>query len=154
VNVEFINPFLNSMSNVLATMATLDIHQQGLGLKKDNIPQGDVTGVISMHSEKTKGTLAISFSEAVVLQIAQRMLGEVFTVINKDIIDLVGEITNIVCGGAKQLLEQKGFSFDLARPIVIVGKTQQVGHTAKTPVIVIPFTTEAGEFYVEVCFTR
>jgi len=154
VNVEFINPFLNSMSNVLATMATLDIHQQSPGLKKDNVPPGDVTGIISMNSDKTHGTLAISFSEAVVLQIAQRMLGEPFTTINKDITDMVGEITNMVCGGAKQLLEQKGYSFDLARPTVIVGKNQQISHTAKTPVIVIPFSTEAGEFYVEVCFTR
>lgn len=154
MNVEFINPFLNSMSNVLATMATLDIHQQGPGLKKDNIPPGDVTGIICMNSQKTKGTLAISFPEAVALQIAQRMLGESFTSINKDIADLVGEITNMVCGGAKQLLEQKGFCFDMARPTVIVGKTQQVSHTAKTPIIVIPFTTDAGEFYVEVCFTK
>lgn len=154
MNVEFINPFLNSMSNVLATMATLDIHQQGLGLKKDNIPPGDVTGIISMNSEKAKGTLAISFPEAVALQIAQRMLGEPFTSITKDITDLVGEITNMVCGGAKQLLEQKGFSFDMARPTVIVGKTPQVSPTAKTPIIVIPFSTDAGEFYVEVCFTK
>jgi chemotaxis protein CheX len=142
------------MSKVLATMATLDIHQQNLGLKKDKVPPGDVTGIINMQSNKTKGTLAISFSEQVILQIAQRMLGEPFTSINKDIADLVGEITNIVCGGAKQLLEQKGFSFDLARPTVIVGKAQEVCHTAKAPVIVIPFTTEAGDFYVEVCFTK
>lgn len=154
MNVEFINPFLNSMSNVLATMATLDIHPQNLGLKKDKVPPGDVTGIISMQSSRTKGTLAISFSERVILQIAQRMLGETFTSIDKDIADLVGEITNIVCGGAKQLLEQKGFNFDLARPTVIIGKAQEVCHTVKAPVIVIPFTTEAGEFYVEVCFTK
>lgn len=142
------------MSNVLATMATLEIKQQGLSIKKGALPPGDVTGMISMHSNKASGTLAISFSENVVLQIAQRMLGDSFTSINKEIVDLVGEITNIVCGNAKQILETKGYSFDMARPTVIVGRTQQLDHSEKTPVVVIPFATEAGDFYVEVCFNR
>ena len=142
------------MSNVLATMATLDIKPQKLAIKNDGIPHGDVTGIISMNSANTKGVLAISFKENVILQIAQRMLGEPIAELNNDVIDLVGEITNMVCGNAKRILETKGYDFDLALPTVIIGKSQSMNYAAGVPVIVIPFSTDVGEFHVEVCFSR
>ena len=76
MNVEFINPFLNSMSNVLATMATLEVTARTVELKNDDLPPGDVTGIISMSSPETRGTLAISFSKPVILDIVKRMLGD------------------------------------------------------------------------------
>lgn len=154
MNVEFFNPFLNSMSNVLATMATLDIKPQKLAVKNDAIPKGDVTGIISMNSPNSKGVLSISFSENVILSIAHRMLGEPITELNKEVIDLVGEITNMVCGNAKRILETKGYDFDLASPEVITGKSQVTKYADGVPVVVIPFTTDVGEFHVEVCFSR
>ena len=142
------------MSNVLATMATLDIKPQKLAVKKDSIPSGDITGIISMRSSKAKGVLTISFSESVILQIAHRMLGEPVSALNKEVIDLVGEITNIVCGNAKRILEAKGYDFDMALPTVITGKGQTVNYTANTPIVIIPFATDVGEFHVEVCFSQ
>ncbi len=107
MKVEFINPFINSMSNVLASMATLDITVGRVALKNNDIPSGDVTGVVSMSSLKTQGTLAISFSKPVILEITKRMLDEELEEINDTVTDLVGEITNMVTGSAKRLLVQR-----------------------------------------------
>ena len=97
--------------------------------------------------------LAISFSEVVILHIAQNMLGEKFTKIDDEIADLVGELTNMVTGGAKSLLEIKGYDFSMATPTVIRGKGQKISHAGDAGnVIVIPFSTDVGEFYVEICF--
>ncbi len=153
MNVEFINPFVSSMSNVLVTMASLTPKANGPKLKVGDLPAGDITGFIPMSSPQAEGSLALSFSEAVILHIAENMLGEPFKEINDEIADLVGELTNMVTGGAKALLESKGFDFQMATPIVIRGKAQNISHVGFTGnVIVIPFSTDVGDFYVEVCF--
>lgn len=153
MKAEFINPFLSSMSNVLATMAMLQINAGKASMKQDAIPNGDVTGVIAMRSPQTVGTLAVSFPAPVILAVAERMLGESFGEIDDAICDLVGELTNMVTGGAKQQLALKGYDFDMDRPEIIVGRDTRIARLATLPAIVIPFACEAGEFHVEVCFT-
>lgn len=141
------------MSNVLVTMASLTPKVDNLKIKSNNLPTSDITGFIPMSSPQAVGSLALSFSEKVILHIAENMLGEKFTAIDDEIADLVGELTNMVTGGAKALLEEKGFDFDMSTPTVIRGMGQQISHVGKTgSVIIIPFNTEVGDFYVEVCF--
>lgn len=153
MNVEFINPFLSSMSNVLTTMAQLSPKASGPKIKNSDMPPGDITGIVPMSSPKAIGTLAISFTEQVILHIAENMLGEPFAEINSEIADLVGELTNMVTGGAKSLLESEGYDFDMATPTVITGKGQKISHIKEAKgIIVIPFNTDAGDFFVEVCF--
>ena len=116
MKAEFINPFLESMVNVLSTMATLDATPQRPSIKQDNTARGDVTSVIGMTSPQVKGSLAITFSEPVLLEICRRMLGEELPGINDVATDLAGEITNMVSGGAKRLLGEKGYQLELEIP--------------------------------------
>ncbi len=154
MNVEFINPFLHSITNVLTTMATLDIEHGSMSLKNENVPPGDVTGIIAMSSPQTQGTLAISFSTPIILDITQRMLNEEVSTIDETVTDLVGELTNMVVGSAKRLLDEKGYDFDMATPQVFAGKDQTIDHQANAAVIIVPFKAESGELYVEICFAK
>ena len=79
------------------------------------------------------------------------MLGEDFQEISKDIIDGAGELTNMIFGQAKVSLNQKGYGIQTAIPSVISGKNHTLSALTKGPVVVIPFSTESGPFYVEVC---
>ena len=152
MNIEFVTPFLSSIMNVLSTMAKLEAKPGKPAYKKNEIAKGDVTGLIGMVGNQTKGTLAITFTEPVILEITKRMLGEEETEINATVTDMVGEITNMVTGGAKNLLSEKGYSFDMAIPTVVSGIGHVINHKSKKPVIVVPFVTEAGDFFIEICF--
>lgn len=152
MNADFINPFLSSVSNVLATMAQTESQPGKLTLKKDATACGDVSGIIGMSSPQGKGSFAISFSEEVVLAITQRMLGEEHTEIDSTVTDLVGEVTNMAIGGAKQLLADTGYDFGLASPVVVRGKDHKIDHQSKMATLLIPFTSDAGEFFIEVSF--
>jgi len=152
MNVEFINPFLSSILNVLKTMAMLEAQPGTPALKTSNVSFGDVTGLIGMAGKQTKGTLAITFTEPVILEITKRMLGEEEKEINNTVTDMVGEITNMVTGGAKKILSEKGYRFDMAIPSVIAGKDHVILHKSKAPIIFVPFNTEVGEFFIEICF--
>lgn len=152
MNAEFANPFLQSILNILSTMAMLEARPGKPEIKSDDTAFGDVTGLIGMAGEKAKGTLAITFTEGAILEITKRMIGEEVTRINDTVTDMVGEITNMVSGGAKKLLSEKGYRFDMAIPSVISGQNHVIQHKSKAPIIIVPFTTEAGNFFLEVCF--
>ncbi|MEE8057013.1 MAG: chemotaxis protein CheX [Pseudomonadales bacterium] len=152
MDVKFINPFLESVTNVLATMAQTESKARKPILKKSTIALGDVTGIIGMSGEQVKGSFAISFSKEVILAIYQRMLMEEAASINSDCIDMVGELTNIATGGAKNLLAEKGYEFELATPVVVSGGGHQIDHMSKGPTILIPFTSDVGDFFIEVSF--
>ncbi|HKM15733.1 MAG TPA: chemotaxis protein CheX [Marinospirillum sp.] len=152
MRADFINPFLHAMINVLRTMC--DLHPQ-VGkpvLKEDNVARGVVTGFIDLMGEHTAGSMAISFSEPVAIDLVTRMLGDHPTKIDDTVCDLVGEITNIVSGGAKTILSESGFNFYLSQPVTFVGEGHKILHSVHGPKILIPFHVESGDFVVEVCF--
>lgn len=152
INVAFINPFLESLLNVLSTMAQTEATHKSPTLKNSNVAKGDVTGIIGMVGNKVKGSLSITFSEAAVLDITCNMLGEKLTSIDETVTDMVGEITNMVTGGAKRILADAGHDFNMATPTVIAGKDHEIHHHCQGKVIQIPFVSAKGQFFVEVSF--
>ncbi len=152
MNVTFINPFVSSILNILSTMAGTEARPGKPMLKKGHEAMGDVTGMIGMIGEKTRGSLALTFTGAAIRFITSRMLGEEQTALDETVADMVGEITNMVTGGAKRVLSEQGYSFDLAIPTTIIGKDHMIYHKTHGPIIVIPFEVDGGKFFIEVCF--
>ena len=66
--------------------------------------------------------------------------------------DLTGEMANMVVGGAKNLFAAQGYDFDMSSPAVLVGKDHTVHHQFVGKTILLPFTAESGQFFVEICF--
>ena len=62
MNVDFINPFVESIDNILVTMASMSCEYGKPYLKPDEKALGVVTGIIPMSGESVRGSLAISFS--------------------------------------------------------------------------------------------
>ncbi|MEC4725655.1 chemotaxis protein CheX [Shewanella sp. D64] len=152
MNVNFINPFLESLINVISTMASMELTPGKPGIKKNNLAKGDVSGLIGMVGPQTKGSLSITFEQKLILEIMQNMLGENPGIINEEITDLVGEITNMVTGGAKNKLGDKGYEFDMATPVVVSGAGHSISHKANGKKIIMPFTSSHGSAFIEICF--
>ncbi len=152
MNVEFINPFLSSMLNVMSTMAQMELTPEKPKLKKNEVAMGDVSGLIGMVSPQAKGSLSITFDEPLALATMKGMVGEAPDEVNEEITDLVGEITNMVTGGAKRMLSEKGIEFDMATPIVVSGNQHMIHHKAKGPIVIIPLKSEFGKAYIEFSF--
>jgi chemotaxis protein CheX len=92
----------------------------------------------------------LSFTEGCILQIVANMLYEdPKPAITDETIDAVGELTNMISGGAKALLSKLNQTFDLSTPTLVVGKGVEISYYTDLPTIVIPFTTEYGDFVVE-----
>lgn len=152
MNVKFINPFLDSFLNVVNTMASMQLTPSKPQLKHDEMAMGDVSGLIGMVGEQAKGSLSITFEKKLVLKIMENMLGESPANINEEVCDMVGEITNMVAGGTKNMLGEQGFDFEMATPVVVSGKEHSITHITVGKKIIMPFNSLHGRAFIEICF--
>ena len=154
MNAEFVNPFLSSFINVLQTMAQVEVKPGRPSLKKDALARGDVSGLIGMVGPTAKGSFSISFDKELALNVFRLMVGESIDELSEDITDMVGEITNMVAGGAKRQLGEKGYEFNMATPIVVTGPSHTIKHQIDGSKVLMRFISEHGKAYIEICFNQ
>lgn len=150
MDVKFINPFLNGTLEVLKKMAFMDAVPGKPYVKKEEAASGDVSGIIGITGDAI-GSLALSFSEKCICKIVSNMLGEEHLEVTRDILDAVGELTNMVSGASRTQLEKMGMAVYAAIPTVVHGQGHTITHILKSPSLVIPFSTAAGPFFIDVC---
>ncbi len=151
MDAKFINPVLTAVVNILQTMAQVTPKPGKPSVKSDNSSLGVISGFIDLASADTHVSVVVTFSSEAILDIGSRMMHMELTEVNDVVKDLVGEMANMVAGGAKSNLEEAGYDFQLTLPNVVVGEGHQVKHSVEGVTLMLPFTTEAGKFFVEVC---
>jgi len=57
----------------------------------------------------------------------------------------------MISGVARKNLEAQGFNIQAAIPTIISGENHSIVHVLGGPSIIIPFSTSAGPFFVDVC---
>ncbi len=149
MDARIINPFISSTLNVLKTMAMVNPVAGKPYVKASSVSTGVVTGIIGLASEKLKGTMVVSFDKSSIVTIVNNMLGEAHTEVNDDIVDAVGELTNMICGGVKKSLGDLGMNFSMATPVMLLGKGVEIKQLTKSPVVAIPFEMPEGKFVIE-----
>ncbi len=84
------------------------------------------------------------------LAIAGAMLGMDLEEIDADVKDALGEIANMLAGGLKERFSEENVGLELAIPTAIAGKSYTISSPTRSNRIVIPFTVEQGQFFVEI----
>ena len=133
-------------------MSTIQLSPKKPMLKKESYAKGDVSGLIGMTASNLKGSLSVTFEKKLALMTMKKMVGETHQHIDSDVIDMVGEITNMVTGGAKRLLSEQGFEFDMATPIVVSGDNHTIKHQVKDKIVLVPLSSDYGYVYLEMSF--
>jgi chemotaxis protein CheX len=147
MRAEYINPFVRSLCTTFSTMLNCTATRGPLRLKHDVYPPFEISGIIGL-SGKAAGTVVVSLSREVALKATSAMLMIESTEIDNDVIDAVGEITNMVAGAAKAELSEYALSMSL--PSVITGRGHEVRFPSNVTPICVPFETEWGALNLEV----
>lgn len=147
MKVEYINPFVRAVASVFETMMGVRLSRQPIYVKNGAQPAHEVSGIIGL-SGKAVGTVVLSLSREAAMRATQALLGERPHDLNSDVVDAVGELTNMIAGGAKAQLEQ--FSMSVSLPTVITGKCHAIEFPTRVTPICIPFECELGDVTVEV----
>jgi len=147
MQVEYINPFIQSVANVFQTMLNCDVERKSLSLKDSYSPTYEVTGVIGLTG-KASGAVVLSLSRSVSFKVVETLLDVAVNEINADVVDAVGELTNMVAGGAKAELSQ--YEMSLGLPSMITGRNHAIKFPSNIRPICVGFGTPWGPLSLEV----
>jgi len=147
VDVSYINPFIIATDNCFQTMMRLVVKPGTPQLKRYPYPSYDISGVIGLSGE-AQGSISLSFSNSTATSFVKKMLGDISSVSEDDVIDGVGEIVNIIAGNAKAYLTKYDLSISL--PNVIIGDNHTLAGQSGSPTIVVPFISGELNFIMEV----
>jgi chemotaxis protein CheX len=147
VKAEYINPFISATVEVFATMLGCELKRGALSLNQNFQPAHEISGIIGL-SGKASGTVVVSVGQDVAIAATEVMLGNRPDSVTTDVIDAVGELTNMIAGRAKAMLEQ--LEMNLALPTVITGQNHTIRFGSGAKTICVPYSCAWGELTVEV----
>lgn len=152
MDVLLINALLDSLFTVFATMVKLKIQPGIPEPKQGNTARGVVSGLIGMNAEGASGSVALSLTLPTIREISRRLLGYEIASADTEAADLVGELTNMLVGGAKRILSEKGHDFDMQTPQLLRGDGHEIVHHHPGQTVLLPFKVNQDEFYIELNF--
>lgn len=89
---------------------------------------GDVTGMIGVHG-KVSGFISVNMNQKLAVHAVEGLLQEKFGGLTTQVVDGVGEITNIIVGGMKSALSSTPKAFPhITVPSVIVGTGYSIAY--------------------------
>lgn len=143
----YIIPFVKSVQNVFETMLQLPVTVGKPTLKQQGDPSYDVSGIIGMSGD-VEGSIVLSFPTSTAERVVSLFTGTELAHTHDDFADAVGELVNMVSGGAKAQFTDKTVS--ISCPSVVIGANHQVHGRKDVVAICIPCSSDCGEFNVEV----
>jgi chemotaxis protein CheX len=112
----------SATQEVMATLLGVDLAPGKLKIEKSKPQRADVIGSITVDGYVT-GTITLFMSLKLARVFAQRMLGEVGKEpTDAEIVDAVGEMTNMIAGNIKTRLCQREELFRMSSPSVVLGR--------------------------------
>lgn len=150
MKIEYINPFIQSANDTFITMLGIEPAMLQPQIAKISLTHGDISGIIGFAGKEISGSVAISLAEKTALYIHQQLLSEKVDHLSAGVRDTVGEIANIIAGGAKTIFAKTGKSFHISIPTVVVGKNHSISFSVENPMVVIPFTINEFPFSVDI----
>ena len=147
MKVEFINPFIVSTAAVFSQMLAQELTREKPYVRGAFSPLYDVTGIIGL-SGLASGTVAVSMSAEAAISVTETLLQERPSEVNTQVVDAVGELTNMIAGAAKAQLES--LQIMLGLPTVIIGRSSSIAFPSRATPICIPFSSKIGALAVEI----
>ncbi len=146
MDVKYINPFIVATQSVFKTMLSIDVNLNKPVLKTARNTSGDVTGIMGLVGDR-KGTITISFREKGAMFVFQTLIGDECTSVTPDVVDAIGELTNIISGQARKEFERAGINLKASIPMVVVGHDVEMNFITTIPIVQLPFdfTLKNGE---------
>jgi len=153
MQVEFINPFVESSINTFDTMLGQRLKRTSLQVKDKGFGALPVQAVIGI-SGNVVGTAVLGMTSEIACMAAAKMLMvDEIKEVNDDVVDAVGELLNIITGGAKARLNNGDYALGLLLSTVVVGKGD-IRFPSEVQPVVIGFECEWGEVTIEVGFVH
>jgi len=148
MKVEFINPFVQAVTEVLESELGSAPERGNIGLQRSAYTSNEVTAVVAVAGE-VAGMVMFAMTAKTAQGMVSKMLGQDFPEFDALAQSGIAEIGNVITGRAAVLLSEAGFPSDLAPPMLLIGKNTMIS-TLDVQRLVIPMETEFGSVEVQV----
>jgi len=141
---KYIQPFIDVCKNVFKSFIDVELREgRPFCTETKKIFEWDISAVIGLSGE-AQGAVVISMRNELAIRLVDIITGSkhtsVGTEVDKEVIDAIGEISNIIAGNAKKGLEND-FHVNISLPTIVKGNNHLVGWPHfQTRCICIPFS--------------
>ncbi|MBS0198685.1 MAG: chemotaxis protein CheX [Planctomycetes bacterium] len=144
MDARFINTFLESARTLFSTMLSAPV-TFGKPHVHDRLTKYDVSGIIGLSGDVV-GSVVLCLPKASALEIVSRFAGSPLEFGGSDFADAIGELVNMIAGGAKAKFEGK--NVNISCPSVVVASVHQVQTPSAAACICIPCGSPLGDFAI------
>ena len=116
-------------------------------------PRSNVVGLVGFGGSLS-GLVAFYTTIDAAQEIAGSMLGMPAADVNGEMHDAIGEVTNMIAGGFRLKLAEKGETLAISIPSVTVGSDFYTKYASDVQRILCPFRMDENEICVELILTR
>ena len=136
---------------VFSTMLCLDV--EACDSYVDLNAPGPSHGVVALVglAGRWVGTGSFSCSAELACKIHSLLLMTETEAINEEVLDAVAEVTNMIIGNVKTVLEEEFGPLGLSIPTVIYGRNFVTRAVGKNEWVVVPFMNEGQRMEVQIC---
>lgn len=151
MQVQYINPFIESIGAVFQTMLNTRLHRAPVKLSDGpGGSEAEITSLVGISGE-VHGVVVLRFPPATAVQVAARMLGQELHCMGSEVVDAVAELVNMIAGAAKARFDYDP-PLQLGLPTVVEGGHYRLRYPTRSAWLEIPFESDAGQFRMEVSF--
>lgn len=152
MRVEYINPFIVSVTEFFNTMLGSSVERASIGIAGNSSSDEAFRAVIGL-SGAICGTVVLVLPKSTGVQLVERLLCSEEEPDEDTLRDGVSEAVNIIAGNAKARLPQEdGRSISLSLPTVISGIGVKIECPSDTAVVDVGFKSDLGDFSLKIGF--
>lgn len=142
-----INAICVGVQDTLSMMAQVQAKFDKPSIEMTWKNHGDVTGVINFETTDFRGSLYIHFPSEVLIKLYNTMVGETLTTVSPEVVDCIGEISNMAYGVAKGKLDPLKLNFSMSLP-----KSMKTSELKRMPAphLLIPFNVYDKKCVLEI----
>lgn len=144
---DYIGPFLSTTLKVLDNVIQSDISRGDLSLVEEELTKDGVNIVIELEGD-SDGRITLNMDEGTAAKISGAMGAEGGLPLSDIHLDAVSELANMIAGNATSALNDLGFNFNVAPPLVITGNAKAYKKLPGMEAFQVPIFTDCGEITV------
>ena len=150
---KIVTGLCKATAEVFSTMLGMEaVAQEAFRQSSKPEPADGVVTLIGLAGSWV-GTGSICCAPAMALKICGKLLMSEFAAVDQEVLDAMGEVTNMIIGNFKNLLEEVVGPLGMSIPVVIFGHNFTASSIHTSDWVVVPFLCDGGQIDVKVCLS-
>ncbi|MBX2851231.1 MAG: chemotaxis protein CheX [Phycisphaeraceae bacterium] len=146
MDTSYIVAFVSSVQDVASTALDMTIQVGQPRMHEGNSGGNDVSAIIGLSGDCV-GSIALCLSTTTAAAMVGRFVGMEIDPDGPDFADGVGELANMISGGAKARFAAER-NVSISCPSVVMGPNHRVIQQKDLPVVELPIQSECGEILI------